>query len=193
MRLPQPSVREGWALGSRQATYLVRKNQTIQYVYDALNRLSSKTYPDQGSANYVYDLVGRIQQVTDPTGTYVFAYDNMGRLIGTSTQYTFLAGPQFPEPLHLRRGLEPDGTAGARRKHEYLQLRHAEPADDADQLADRAVRFWLRCTEPEDAANAAERYQHELQLRWGIAPAERAASSGIDHARRGQLRLRPLR
>ena len=23
-----------------------RKNQTIQYVYDALNRLSSKTYPD---------------------------------------------------------------------------------------------------------------------------------------------------
>src|SRR5437868_12310750 len=44
------------------------------------------------SANYVYDLVGKIKQVTDPTGTYGFAYDNMGRLIGTTTQYTFLTG-----------------------------------------------------------------------------------------------------
>jgi RHS repeat-associated protein len=72
-----------------------RKNQTIQYVYDALNRLSSKTYPDSTAANYVYDLVGKVQQVSDPTGTYVFAYDNMGRLIGTSTQYTFLTGHNF--------------------------------------------------------------------------------------------------
>jgi YD repeat-containing protein len=43
----------------------------------------------------VYDLVGKIQQVSDPTGTYAFAYDNMGRLIGTSTQYTFLPGHNF--------------------------------------------------------------------------------------------------
>ncbi|HEX7892719.1 MAG TPA: hypothetical protein VF447_00915, partial [Terriglobales bacterium] len=35
-------------------------NQTIQYVYDALNRLSQKNYPDSTSANYVYDLVGKI-------------------------------------------------------------------------------------------------------------------------------------
>ena len=69
-----------------------RKNQTIQYVYDALNRLSQKNYPDSTSANYVYDLVGKIKQVTDPTGTYGFAYDNMGRLIGTTTQYSFLTG-----------------------------------------------------------------------------------------------------
>jgi len=44
------------------------------------------------SANYVYDLVGKIKQVTDPTGTYGFAYDNMGRLIGTTTQYSFPPG-----------------------------------------------------------------------------------------------------
>ena len=30
--------------------------------------------------DYVYDLVGKIQQVSDPTGVYGFAYDNMGRL-----------------------------------------------------------------------------------------------------------------
>jgi RHS repeat-associated protein len=67
-----------------------RKGQTINYVYDDMNRLTQKTYPDSTSVEYVYDLVGKLRQVTDPTGTYGFAYDNMGRLVGTSTQYTFL-------------------------------------------------------------------------------------------------------
>ena len=82
------------AIGNLQ-TKTDRKNQTIQYVYDALYRMTSKTYPDSTAANYVYDLVGKIQQVTDPTGTYGFAYDNMGRLIGTTTQYSFLVGFNF--------------------------------------------------------------------------------------------------
>ena len=72
-----------------------RKNQTIQYVYDALYRLSSKTYPDSSGVEYAYDLAGKVQQVSDPTGSYGFAYDNMGRLIGTSTQYAFLPGLNF--------------------------------------------------------------------------------------------------
>ena len=72
-----------------------RKSQTIQYVYDALYRLTYKVYPDSTSANYVYDLVGKIRQVTDPTGTYGFAYDNVGRLVGTTTQYSFLPGYNF--------------------------------------------------------------------------------------------------
>ena len=72
-----------------------RKGQTISYVYDALNRLTQKNYPDSSSAEYVYDLVGKILQVSDPTGTYGFAYDNMGRLIGTTTSYAFLPGQTF--------------------------------------------------------------------------------------------------
>ena len=72
-----------------------RKNQTIQYVYDALYRLASKTYPDSTGVEYAYDLAGKVQQVSDPTGTYGFSYDNMGRLIGTSTQYAFLPGFNF--------------------------------------------------------------------------------------------------
>ena len=69
-----------------------RKGQTIQYVYDALNRLSDKTYPDSTSVEYTYDLVGKVTQVNDPTGTYGFSYDNMGRLTGTATEYSFLTG-----------------------------------------------------------------------------------------------------
>jgi YD repeat-containing protein len=37
---------------------------------------------------YVYDLANKALQVGDPTGTYGFAYDNMGRLISTATNYT---------------------------------------------------------------------------------------------------------
>ena len=78
-----------------------RKNQTILYVYDALNRLTHKGYPDATGVDYVYDLAGKIKQVTDPTGTYGFAYDNMGRLIGTTTQYSFLPGNTYIECLWL--------------------------------------------------------------------------------------------
>ena len=72
-----------------------RKGQTIQYLYDALNRLTQKTYPDSTTVEYTYDLVGKILQVNDPSGTYAFAYDNMGRMIGTTTSYSFLTTRNF--------------------------------------------------------------------------------------------------
>jgi RHS repeat-associated protein len=45
--------------------------------------------------NYTYDLDGRLTQVTDGTGTYSFTFDNMGRLIGTTSSYSFLSGRNF--------------------------------------------------------------------------------------------------
>jgi RHS repeat-associated protein len=84
---------QGWDSTTHSQTD--RKSQTIQYVYDALYRLSSKTYPDTTAVEYAYDLAGKVQQVSDPTGTYGFSYDNMGRLIGTSTQYSYLPGFNF--------------------------------------------------------------------------------------------------
>ena len=63
---------------------------------------------------YIYDLVGKIRQVTDPTGTYGFAYDNMGRLIGTTTQYAFLPGHAVLEHVYLRCYLEPHWADRAR-------------------------------------------------------------------------------
>lgn len=72
-----------------------RNGNTIQYLYDALNRLTQKTYPDTTMVDYTYDLVGKVLQVNDPTGTYAFAYDNMGRLVGTTTSYSFLGSRNF--------------------------------------------------------------------------------------------------
>jgi RHS repeat-associated protein len=45
-------------------------------LYDALYRLTSKTYPDQTSVEYAYDLAGKVQQVSDPTGTYNYNTSN---------------------------------------------------------------------------------------------------------------------
>ncbi len=72
-----------------------RKNQLITYTYDQLNRLTKKTYPDNSTVNYTLDNDSRLTQVTDLTGTYQFAFDNMGRLTSTTTSYTFLTGRNF--------------------------------------------------------------------------------------------------
>ena len=72
-----------------------RKNQAINYAYDYANRLTQKTYPDSTTVNYTYDNDSRLTQVTDPTGTYQFTFDNMGRLTGTTTSYSFLTGRNF--------------------------------------------------------------------------------------------------
>lgn len=72
-----------------------RKNQAITYTYDALNRLAHKSYPDLTSVSYSYDGASRLTQAADPTGTYMFTYDNLGRLTQTSTQYAFLSSRTF--------------------------------------------------------------------------------------------------
>jgi YD repeat-containing protein len=71
-------------------------------VYDALNRLTHKGYPDATGVDYVYDLAGKIKQATDPTGTYGFAYDNMGRLIGTTTHTRSCREPPRQRSLIMR-------------------------------------------------------------------------------------------
>ena len=72
-----------------------RNGHTITYTYDDLNRLTSKIYPDTTSVSYTLDLTGKVLQVSDPTGTYSFTYDNMGRLVGTTTSYSFLTSRNF--------------------------------------------------------------------------------------------------
>jgi YD repeat-containing protein len=56
--------------------------------------VTQTTFPSNLVETYGYEAVGnlpsmgKIQQVSEPTGTYGFAYDNMGRLMGTTTQYS---------------------------------------------------------------------------------------------------------
>src|SRR5262249_50622540 len=115
--------------------------QTIGYVYDALDRLTRKNLPDSAGVDYIYDLVGKIQQVNDPSGTYTFAYDNMGRLLGTSTQYTFLPGNTYANIYTYDQASNRTSfTRSAERDHQ-LHVRHAEPAEHLREYASRAVYF----------------------------------------------------
>ena len=72
-----------------------RNGNTVTYTYDQLNRLKAKYYPDSTSVTYSYDNDSRLTQVQDPTGTYQMAYDNMGRVKQTTTNYTFLTTKTF--------------------------------------------------------------------------------------------------
>ena len=80
------------------------------FEYDELNRLKKKIYPDLSEVNYVYDdcppvtcggldgenyPAGRLLKVNDPSGTHLFRYDKLGRVIqdqktlGDGNDYSF--------------------------------------------------------------------------------------------------------
>lgn len=66
---------------------------------------AGRTYPNSTGVDYYYDLASRVYQVNDPTGGYTIAAacpersrrDNMGRLLGTATQYAFLPGKTYSD------------------------------------------------------------------------------------------------
>jgi len=72
-----------------------RNSHTITYAYDQLNRLTSKTYPDSSTVTFTYDSDGRLTREVDPTGTYQFVFDNMGRPTQSTASYAFLASRSF--------------------------------------------------------------------------------------------------
>jgi len=72
-----------------------RKAQSIGYSYDALNRPVLKHLPGGTGVSYTYDLDNQLTQIVDSTGTYGFSYDHLGRLVGTTTQYSFVPASTF--------------------------------------------------------------------------------------------------
>jgi YD repeat-containing protein len=52
----------------------------------------TRSDPPRSGINPSYPPLSRLIQVTDPSGTYGFTYDNLGRLLGTNTQCSFLTG-----------------------------------------------------------------------------------------------------
>src|SRR5882724_995007 len=50
------------------------------YSYDALNRLTTISYPDTSSATYGYDVVSKLTTATNQNGTITIAYDNRSRV-----------------------------------------------------------------------------------------------------------------
>jgi len=62
----------------------------IKFQYDALSRLTKKTYPDDSAITYIYDdeaskpnCIGKLSKIIDASGSSEFFYDNLGREIKT--------------------------------------------------------------------------------------------------------------
>jgi len=66
-----------------------------------------------------HDKDSRLTQVSDPTGTYGFSYDHMGRLATTTVQYAFLTGQTFTNTYSYDAGSNrtgytaPDGSTNS--------------------------------------------------------------------------------
>ena len=70
--------------GSVRKCQATSKGQLTRYQYDALNRVTTISYSDGGSA-YVYDegenAIGRLSRVTDVSGVTKYSYDQSGRVV----------------------------------------------------------------------------------------------------------------
>jgi RHS repeat-associated protein len=55
-------------------------NAVTNYTSDALNRLTTISYPDLTAATYGYDELSRLTTATNPNGTVTIAYDNRSRV-----------------------------------------------------------------------------------------------------------------
>ena len=165
-----------------------RKGNTIQYLYDALYRLTQKTYPDTTNVEYAYDLANKVLQVSDPTGTYGFAYDNMGRLISTTANYTFVTGTYtnsytYDAASNRTSLTAPDGSIST---YGYDTLNRLNSL--ANSWAG-SFGFGYDALSRRTQLTRSERRKYELQLRLAVAPAERAASGGSKHAGWCELHL----
>ena len=53
---------------------------TISYSYDTMDRITTITFPDATTRSYTYDNSGNVLTVTDSAGTITHTYDNAGRI-----------------------------------------------------------------------------------------------------------------
>jgi len=65
------------------------------YSYDALNRLTTISYPDTTSASYGYDVLSRLTTATNPTGTVTIAYDNRSRVSSVTDVFGQVVSYQY--------------------------------------------------------------------------------------------------
>jgi YD repeat-containing protein len=62
-----------------------RNSGTITYLYDALNRLAERIYPNNTSDVFQYDQAGNLVGTTNPNIAYYYSYDLNNRLTGVTS------------------------------------------------------------------------------------------------------------
>jgi RHS repeat-associated protein len=100
---------------------------TIQYFYDGLNRISKIDFPDSSQdITYTYDTCtngkGRLCAVVDPTGTTMYEFDALGRIVKethTVLGVTYVTGYSYDKANTIATIVYPSGR---RVEYDYDQL-----------------------------------------------------------------------
>jgi YD repeat-containing protein len=119
-----------------------------------------------------YDNLSRLTQASDPTGTYGFSYDNLGRLVGTSTTYSFLLGrtltTSYTYDAASNRVSFTDPEGGTT-NYTYDSLNRLTGLDG---LQFSRLRLRLRRSGAADQPDAGERGEYRLHVRQSLPPLE---------------------
>jgi len=102
------------------------------YAFDALNRLTTISYPDTTSATYGYDALSRLTTATNPSGTVTIGYDNRGRLSSVTDVFGQVVGYTYDANSN-RTQLTLGGATNA--TYQYDVLNRLTQLTDAASLA----------------------------------------------------------
>ena len=108
---------------------------TIQYTYDALGRVLTKTFPDHTTASFTYDATGNLLTATNPHLSYTFSYDLTNRLTAVTDSRGLTLGYQY-DALGQPHPDDVPGWLGG-----LLRLRSGGPAGGADARRARPSRL----------------------------------------------------
>jgi RHS repeat-associated protein len=130
--------------------FLVGRNFTTSYGYDAASNRTGFTDPESGATSYVYDTLNRLQTLTPPsafsgTGNFGFTYDalscrtQMTRPNGLKSIYAYDNLSRLQSVLHQSGSTTLDGAAYVVDKAGNRTSRTPQPAGTASNYAYDAI------------------------------------------------------
>jgi len=139
------------------------------YTYDALNRLTTISYPDTTSATYGYDVLSRLTTATNPTGTVTIAHDNRGRVSSMTDVFGQVVGYSYDASSN-RTQLSLNTAASATYQYDVIN-RLIQLADNAslnttftydatNKLTTRTMPNGVVSTYEYDGLNRLKRLKH---------------------------------
>src|SRR5205807_8058712 len=85
------------------------KTQITRYAYDANNRLSIITYPDNSTAQFTRDGNGNVTRMIDSLGISSYVYDELNRPTSSADPFGKTIGYRHDDDANLPQLTYPDG------------------------------------------------------------------------------------
>jgi len=146
-------------------------NGTItNYTYDALNRLTTISYPDTTSATYGYDVLSRLTTATNAAGTVTIGYDNRGRVSSVTDVFGQVVSYGYDANSN-RTQLSLNAATSATYQYDVINrltqltdnasLNTTFAYDATDKLTSRTLPNGVVSTYQYDALNRLTRLKHD--------------------------------